>query len=129
MANAIGNMQNNLDKLTSDDFLISLGVFGSPHMLWDALHRSMLVCEIRELIISGVISEDMVRGFVAELAAKYVPNQCFGYDLTLAALAVILEPIHLAYIDEYLIILERLSKYSEFEFAPKVAEVCIAMRR
>ncbi len=114
-------MSAKLDVLTSDEFLLSLGVSATASGLRRALRRSLFVKELRESLMTGEVTEHGMRIFVSRLMREFRPGVQFSHEPALAAVAVVLEKRGTAFSEEYLLDLARLKHIAEFDLAPRVA--------
>lgn len=115
---------NSLDKLLSDEFLLSLGVINTAVAMRRCLLRSQFVKQINAELRSGAITEARIQRFVQRLSWQFVPGQLFFHEPALAAIAVALESRGSPFSDEYLGDLAKLNRISEFHLAPGVAVLC-----
>ena len=115
-----------LADLTSDAFLVSLGVISSAEGLKRHLQQSEYVKAVARALSSGEVSEQRIRQFVSELMRSFKPGDQFFYDPVLAALAVVMQNRYTPFADEYLLDLARVGRIVEFPFSSKVAQLCRA---
>jgi len=109
-----------LDSLTTDDFAIRLGLISNPRAIHRRLQVSDEVHSIRRALANGEITEESLRRFTAELLCEYAPDQLFGHEMALAAIAVVLETRATAFASEFIGDLARL-ELSELPIAIRVA--------
>jgi hypothetical protein len=116
-----------LEALKSDDFLVRLGVTSNARAIHRALERSAEVDLVRLAMYQGQIDEDSLRDFTARLLQTFQPGVLFPYDLSLAALAVVLEsrPTRLA--EELLSELARVDR-PELPLAIRVGQECLRVQ-
>ncbi len=119
----INMTHSTLHSLTDDGFLGELGIVGNPRALRSLLRRSEQVQSVRDALASGQVKDESVRKFVEGLLQQLKPNQLFPYDLSLAAIAVLLESRATSFADEYLFDLARLQR-PELPMAIRVAREC-----
>lgn len=116
-----------LEALKSAGFLVRMGVTSNARAIHRALERCAEVGAIRQAIYQGQIDEDTLRQFIAGLLQEFQPGFLFPYDLTLAAVAVVLEnrPTRLA--EEVLSDLARL-KCPELPLGIRVGQECLRVQ-
>jgi hypothetical protein len=112
-----------LKAIQGDHFLVRFGVTSNARALHRALERSVEVDSIRLALYQGQIDEETLREFVGHLLQGFQPGVLFPYDVTLAAVAVVLEtrPTRLA--EELVSELSRVDR-PELPMAIRVAQEC-----
>ena len=116
-----------LDRLKPDALFSSLGPLPPPAVLRRALQRVPDVARVAWALRRGQITEQMVREFAATATADWQRGQQLPCDVTLAALAVALEPCGQEFADEFLCDLARL-KLAEMGTSIRVARECLKAR-
>lgn len=79
-----------LYTLTSDEFFVSF--FPIPLALHTALKKSKYITDIQNALDKNLISEKIIEDFALNLLKELRLGEEFKYDLTIAAIAIILEP-------------------------------------
>ena len=118
---------NELMSLRDDEFLAVLGCVSNPRALINALRSSEQVRNVRRSVSSGGLDESRIRQFVSSLLNEFRPGQLFPWDLTLAALAVVLEGRQTAFAEEYVHDLARLDLI-ELPRSSRVAREVVTLR-
>lgn len=117
-----------LNKLKSDEFLVSFGVVCPGKSFIKALEKSSLVQDIKNGIISGQITESDIEQFINKTDEEFVRGQAFAYDISYAALAVALIDQRLKIGDQFIIELASL-RITEIQIATIVAETLILNKK
>lgn len=116
-----------LDRLTDDEFHLSLGFMHTPAAIRRALLRSPDVKRLAAAIRYGLIHEDVIGRFVGSVTGPFEKGRRLPDDLALAALAVVLERRPTAFAEEFLHDLSRLD-LTEMRLSIGVARECLANR-
>ena len=116
-----------LDELTSDSFVLPLLLLSTPGALRRQLLRSNEVRKVHEAIRQGAITEETLREFVSSLLVTFHVGERFEHELTLAALAVLLENRPTKFAEEFLLDLAKL-KLAEMPLCIRVARECLKQR-
>ena len=116
-----------LDQLTSDSFVLSAGIIATPEALRHFLLRSKEVRQVRDALRQGAITEETIREFVSSLMKDFRVEKRFEHELSLAALAVVLERWATNFAEEFLLDLAKL-KLAEMPLGIRVARECIKQR-
>lgn len=116
-----------LDRLASDEFVLSVGFLSTPSSLRRLLQRAKEVAEIRESLKQEAITDDTLRRFVSRLLEDFRRGERFVHELALAALAVAVERRPTDFADEYLHDLARL-QIAELSMAIRVARESLKHR-
>ncbi len=116
-----------LEALKSDGFLVRLGVTSNARAIHRALERSEEVNAVRLALYQGHVNEEMLRDFVAQLLQVFQPGVLFPYDLTVAAVAVVLESRPSRVAEELLSELARLDR-PELPLAIRVGRECLRVQ-
>lgn len=117
-----------LSELTSNEFLLSLGVLTSPRSAYRCLKRSESVRNVRDAITHGHVSESAIRDFVQKLSSQFETGVQFFHEPALAALAIAMESRSTKFADDLLLDIARLKSRAEFSLAPQVAGICLMNR-
>ncbi len=118
---------NILDKIKSDDFLLSVGFELPPAALHKVLSRTSECAELVDAYKSGVLTDTTLRSFVQQLLKNFRPAEKFPYDITLALLAVSVESFSSRFAEEFIRDLSQLD-LAELTSCIKVAKLCLAGR-
>ena len=109
-----------LENLRSDRFAIEFSFISNPRALHRALQRSEDVEELRNALGSGVISEETIRVFSADLLKEFQQGKRLPNELALAAFAVAFEARLTPFAEEFVMDLAKL-KLAELPIAIRVA--------
>lgn len=120
-------MAPELTAIVGDDFQAALGLVATVSALHRALARSPQVTDLRRALQRGQIEDHELRTFVNTLLQSWVSQRLFPHDVTLAALAVVLERWHTDFAEEYLHDLARLDA-PELPKSTRIARQCLATR-
>ena len=112
-----------LQKIKSDDFILSLGYELPPKAMRYILVRTEECRRLRDAYWSGNLSEAELRGYIQNLLGEFVSGEKFSYDMTLSLVAVALEPFNTPFADEYLTTLANL-ELSEMPLSSRIAKLC-----
>lgn len=113
--------------LKSEEFDLQIGPTQNASLVRTQLRSNPVVRALGDDLRSGILTEQVIRGFIAELTQQFVRGQRFPGDTSLAALAVILESHHSNLADELLIDLARL-KLPEMNLPARIARECLRHR-
>lgn len=116
-----------LEAIRSDAFLVRFGVTGNARAIHRALERSEEVDAIRLALYQGEIDEESLRDLVAGLFRGFQPGVLFAHDLTLAAVAVVLENRPTRTAEEFVSELARVD-CPELPLASRVAQECLRVQ-
>lgn len=117
-----------LQKIKSDDFILSLGYEMPPKAMRYVLLRTEECKQLRDAYWSGNLSDVELHRYIQNLMGKFVSGEKFSYDMTLSLLAVALEPLYTSFADEYLTTLANL-ELSEMPLSIRVAKLCVQTRQ
>lgn len=121
-------MTTPLESLRSDAFLHELFAVSSAEALATRLRRHPAVHATRAAVESGELGVQELDGFVGGLMESFERGQRFPEECTLAALAVVLEILGIAFADQFLEKLASL-RIREIPIAPRVAMNALSRRR
>jgi hypothetical protein len=116
-----------LTALSGDDFETAFGLAACAEGLHRALHRSPTVRAARGALASGRFDDNDVREFANHLLLRWEAGRLFPHDLSLAAIAVLLEDRFSDFADEYLHDLARLN-VAELPKSSRVARISLKSR-
>jgi hypothetical protein len=116
-----------LRALTTVEFDDRVGVVLPPAPLRRVLQRTVEVRRIETALRYGELTQQDIRGFVAQLLREFKPGELFVHDIALAALAVAMEHWSDRFAEEYLIDLARVER-PEFRAAYRVARQSLKAR-
>jgi len=116
---------NPLHALITEDFIIAAGAVSSATALRRYLVQCKEVQDVRNALAKGLITESTIEKFTDYLMSSFIRGQQFPYELTLAAIGVVLESWRTRFAEDYLLDLARLRKISEVHIAPLVAGLCL----
>lgn len=116
-----------LDRIKSDEFIYSTGFALPPKAMRSALLRLRECSAFRDLYWNGAVTESMLRKYIQALMSDLNIGKRFPFDMTLALIAVALEPFSDTFADEYLYDLSRL-ELMELPVSIGLARVCLAER-
>jgi hypothetical protein len=119
--------QKLLERLTSDDFILSTACVATSEALRHFLTRSEEVRDIRKAIEQGAITEEFIRVFVARLMEAFHAGERFEHEMAITALAVALERRPTDFAEEFLMDLAKL-KLAEMPLCIRVARECVKQR-
>lgn len=120
------NASDLLETMKRPEFDVDV-MASTPRMLRSLLGRMPKVLRLRELYDGGFVSSAQLRRFVDGLLREGREADRFPYQITLAAIAVMLERRFTDFAEEYLTDLARL-KSPRFTMASGVAQVCLRAR-
>lgn len=121
------NASDLFESMKRPEFEVDV-IASTPRMLRSLLDRMPQVHQLRELYDGGFVSSDQIRRFVNSLLKEGREADRFPYQVTLAAIAVVLERRFTDFAEEYLTDLARL-KSTRFAMSSGVAEACLRARR
>jgi hypothetical protein len=116
-----------LEKLTSEEFISPIAYVGTPIALYRVLRRSPEILALEQALLTGELSPDNIKDFASSLANEIKKGESFKYDITLAALGVVLERNSSDFAEEYLSDLAKLNLL-EIPMSIRVARECIKNR-
>ena len=116
-----------LEKLTSEEFISPIAYIGTPTALYRVLRRSPDVLALEQALLTGELSLDNIKDFASSLANEIKKGESFKYDITLAAIGVVLEQNPSDFAEEYLSDLAKL-KLLEIPMSIRVARECLKNR-
>jgi hypothetical protein len=120
-------MDDPLNSLISDDFFASFAGISMPASLLRAFNRSEYVKDVKRRLISGEITEAMIKAFVDEKIKELKAGEYFRFDPSMAALAAALRHRKTHFAEEYLTDLANL-KLAEMPMSIRVARECLKER-
>lgn len=117
-------LYSKLNTLMTDRFQLRFYGMTTPTSLHRCLSIDDTVCRLKSAVADGKVTSEDIRQFVEELLRSFRSGQRFPHDITLAALAVILEASTLPIADEYI---EELAGLTCVEMAmcSRVARECL----
>jgi hypothetical protein len=118
---------NILDRLMADELLANAGAFSTAASLRQFFGHASEVHEIRKALRQGMLTEDSIQAFATTLLAELRKGVLFKHDLTLAALAVVLEGQATPFAEEFLRNFAGLS-LAEMPLGPRVAREVLKQR-
>ena len=116
-----------LERLKSEEFALAVGFLATPGAVRRFLRTADEVSAIREALRNGAISEDTLRKFVSVLMRDLRHGERFPHELSLAALAVVLEIHPTNFAEEFLHDLARLQR-AEMSLCIRLARECVKHR-
>jgi hypothetical protein len=116
-----------LERLKSEEFALALGSLATPGAVRRFLRTADEVSAIRKALRNGAISEDTLREFVSTLMRDLRHGERFPHELSLAALAVVVETHPTNFAEEFLHDLARL-QCAEMSLCIRVARECAKHR-
>jgi len=116
------------EDLTSDEFVISVGLVSTPEALRRFLLRSHAIHSIRESLRQGVITDETIRQFISSLMKEFSVGQRFVHEMALAALVVALERRPTNYAEEFISDLAKL-RLAEMPLCIRIGRECRKHRK
>lgn len=117
-----------MESLLADEFQANACAFSTAPALRHYFLTRPEIWEVRQSLQQGRITDDTVADFVATLLGSFTTGVHFEHDVTLAALAVVLEDRLTKWVEQFLQQLAEL-QIAEMPFAPRVATEVISRRR
>jgi hypothetical protein len=116
-----------LGDLASDAFDQKIAPMSSAAYTRTLIRQTSEFAEAKRALDAGLITESMIRSFVAKLMREFTPGCRFRYETTFAALAVLCEAHFARFAEELLFDLAAL-KAPEINHAIRVARECLQNR-
>ena len=109
-----------LENLRSDRFALKFSFISNPRAIHIALQRSEDIEELRNALGSGVVSEEAIHAFSADLLKEFQQGKRLPNEFALAAIAVAFETRLTPFAEEFVMDLAKL-KLAELPIAIRVA--------
>lgn len=119
---------NALDALREDDIQTKGSLISTAEALRVFLRTRSELASVKRAIDNSVLSPSDIIKYVSGLLRSFRPGERFADDITLAAIAVILENVPGGVADEYLKNLAGL-RIQELPMAPRVARLALLRRK